>query len=367
MSLDNKEISQLKHFLVHTMGAVAMILVVLACLVIGYYISQFILLKFDNPKPLTSHMLSGFIGILIFMLVFKIIISLSVKYFNRPLPLQSELISAIEKVASGNFDVFVPIHGREHPFSEMVESVNKMAKELGTMETLRQEFISNVSHEIQSPLTSISGFASLLRNENINESDRLHYIDIIETESRRLSKLSDNMLKLSKLESEEININASGFRLDRQIQNAVLMLEPQWSKKDIEFDIDIESVDIFADEELLAQVWINLIHNAIKFSNYGGKIRIRLWRIDSAKKTNSHKVEENKKIHLEISDEGVGISDEDRVHVFERFYKADKSRDRSLGGSGLGLSLVKKIVEIHGGEIEVESEVGKGTRFKVLL
>ena len=269
---------------------------------------------------------------------------------SRPL---KDTIEAIERIARGDFGVFIPVE-KHNPFSEIAESVNKMARELGSMESLRQNFISDVSHEIQSPLTSISGFAALLKNEGITPRQRAHYIDVIETEARRLSKLSDNLLRLSSLEGSEEPLKITSFSLDKQIQNAALVLEPQWSAKSIDLSLSLDKTVCSGDEGLLNQVWINLLHNAVKFTPEGGKVDVTLTRGES-------------EATCRVSDTGIGISEEDRMHVFERFYKADKARDRALGGSGLGLSLVKKIVELHGGTVGVESRPGEGSAFTVTL
>jgi signal transduction histidine kinase len=191
-----------------------------------------------------------------------------------------------------------------------------------------------------------------LKDPALTREKRLHYLDIIETESKRLSKLSDNLLKLSSLESDAVPLKHALSRLDQQIEAAVLMLEPQWAEKDLLLSLFTEKTTFVCDGELLTQVWVNLLHNAIKFTPPKGAINISL------------KSDENA-LSCTIADSGIGIAAEDRIHLFERFYKVDKSRDRSLGGNGLGLSLVKKIVELHEGSIELRSEVGKGTAFTV--
>jgi len=260
---------------------------------------------------------------------------------------------AMSRIARGDFSVFLdPKDFGDH--HELVDSLNTMAKELGSMETLRQAFVSNVSHEIQSPLTSIGGYATLLENDALAPEQRKHYLDIIKAESARLSKLSSNLLKLSSLDSGVAPLSVSQFCLDKQLQSAVILLDPQWSEKNISITAELDKVIVSADEELLSQVWINLLHNAIKFTPGGGTIHITLTTNDG-------------KTICEIADNGMGISLEDQIHIFERFYKVDKSRDRSLGGNGLGLSLVKKIVELHGGIVSVESEKGKGTTFIVTI
>ncbi len=261
-------------------------------------------------------------------------------------------LEALEKIARGNFDVFIEQdrHGR---LNELTDSINNMAKELGSMEQLRQDFISNISHEFQSPLTSISGYAALLRKEGATLR-QLEYATIIEEESKRLSKLSENLLQLSALEAEGSSIAKAPYRLDRQLENVVLLLEPQWKAKNIIPETSLPKITVHGSEDLLKQVWINLLVNAIKFTPENGEISVSL-------------LPEGETVVCVISDNGIGIAPSDQMHIFERFYKVDKSRDRSLGGNGLGLALVKKIVNMHEGDVTVESALGKGTAFKVTL
>jgi signal transduction histidine kinase len=271
-------------------------------------------------------------------------------------PLQP-IIDAMKRMAKGDFNVNLDTNRHNNgPFGAIVESLNDMAVELNEMERMRQEFISNVSHEIQSPLTSISGFTRALHNEQLNPEERSRYLNIIETESRRLSKLSDNLLKLASLESQHHPFEPKRFRLHKQIRNIVLACEPQWVGKSIEMDVSLEETELIADEELLSQVWINLINNSIKFTPVGGTIGISLTKRDD-------------EAIVRIWDTGPGISEEDQAHIFERFYKSDKSRNRSgnNSGSGLGLSIVKKIVHMHKGSVSVESTLGEGAQFIVML
>ncbi len=229
-----------------------------------------------------------------------------------------------------------------------------MSTNLDKMEKMRQEFISNVSHEIKSPLTSIKGFAQILKSKNISEEKRLEYLNIIELESSRLSKLSENLLKLTTLESDSNGFECIEYRLDTQIKDVVLALEPQWIDKNINMELNLEKVNILADKELLSQVWINLIQNSIKFTQSGGEISLSL-------------INKNNRVEFCIKDNGPGIPKDELVHIFERFYKVDKARDRSIGGSGLGLSIVKKIIDLHNGKISVSSDLGYGTMFKIEL
>jgi signal transduction histidine kinase len=217
---------------------------------------------------------------------------------------------------------------------------------------MRQEFISNVSHEIQSPLTSIRGFAQALRNDKLSSENRLHYLNIIEAESMRLSKLSDNLLRLASLESDTIRFEPKPYRLDKQLRRIVLSCEPQWVDKNINMDVSLEEVEINADEDMMNQVFINLINNSIKFTPEGGSVTV-----DLCKKSDT--------IEFKITDTGVGIAEDDQDHIFQRFFKGDKSRRPEIKGNGLGLSIVKKIVDLHHGTIKIQSKLGVGTTFTV--
>ncbi len=269
------------------------------------------------------------------------------------------IVDALERIARGDFNVRL----EESPQTAgvtgalagtLAKSVNKMALELNQMEAMRQEFISNVSHEIQSPLTSIRGFARALQNDGLSPQERAHYLQIVESESIRLSKLSDNLLELTSLESEHRTLVAKPYRLDRQIRDLILACEPQWSDKRIDVDVALEEVTINADEDMLCQLWTNLLHNSIKFTPDDGSIRVELSRRDDGAR-------------CRIVDSGIGIAEDDLPHIFERFYKADASRRRTREGNGLGLAIVKKIVDMHGGTIGVQSTPGSGTTFTVML
>lgn len=322
---------------------------------LSYLITTFIYQYTGTPPKPWPYIITGLAGLYIFVAGVKIIVDINGKRHNPfgRTQIMEETLDAMKRITQGDFSVVMKVDQHD-PFSELAESVNKMARGLGTMENLRQDFIANVSHEIQSPLTSISGFAELLRNKEISEEERVHYIDIIEAESKRLSKLSDNLLKLSSLDAEATPLSFSSFRLDKQIQNSLLMLEPQWADKNLDFSLELQPVHISGDENLMAQVWINLLHNSIKFTPDSGTINITINNDDTW-------------VTCHIADNGIGISEEDKLHIFERFYKVDKARDRSFGGNGLGLSLVKKIIELHKGTIQVESEIGVGTVFHIKL
>jgi signal transduction histidine kinase len=293
--------------------------------------------------------LSAVVGVVILFVVVGAVMSLLRRsQLHNISDMHDKLTNTLNEIANGNFNAFIELD--EHaPHNDIAEAMNEMTRKLGTLEAMRADFVGNVSHEIQSPLTSIGGFARLLRESATDERSR-HYADVIVAESNRLSGLSDNLLKLSTLDNNKIPLRRTDFRLDKQLRQVALTLEPQWSAKNLDLTCELEPTTINGDEELLSQAWINLLNNAIKFTPEGGSIQLS---IDNGQ--------------LTIADTGVGISDEDRLHIFERFYKVDRARDRSLGGSGLGLSIVKKILDLHGFPIAVDSEIGVGTRFTIRL
>ncbi|MBK3496687.1 HAMP domain-containing histidine kinase [Viridibacillus sp. YIM B01967] len=261
------------------------------------------------------------------------------------------IVDALRRIAKGDFSVKLDLKsGEGDQFGQLISGINDMAIELGEMEKMRQEFISNVSHEIQSPLTSINGFAKALKNIDLPDEKRHHYLEIIEMESKRLSKISDNLLKLTSLESQHHPFEPKQYRLDKQLRNVVLSCEPRWLDKNIEMDIELGNITIVADEDLMNQVWMNLLSNSIKFTPNGGTIRIRI-------------APKNDTVTISIIDTGIGMTEGDQQHIFERFFKADQSRAMSNGGSGLGLSIVKKIIDMHNGSISVQSKLGEQTTF----
>ena len=304
------------------------------------------------PEELVRQLAVSTAGIVLFGIIIAV-----VSRFAYPghLARFRAVIDAMGRLARGEFDVQLkPQAGEDGQFGELVRSFNDMAARLGALEKMRQEFISNVSHEIQSPLTSIAGFARALRDPGLSGEERARYLDIIETESRRLSRLSDNLLKLASLDSDQHPFEPRRYRLDRQLREAVLACEPQWLDKSIEMEVSLEEAEIVADPDLMSQVWSNLLHNAIKFTPPGGTIGVRL-RLEGGEAA------------VEVSDTGIGIGEEDLPRIFERFHKADRSRNRAAGGSGLGLAIAKKIVDLHSGSIAVSSRPGEGTVFTVRL
>jgi two-component system, OmpR family, phosphate regulon sensor histidine kinase PhoR len=343
----------------HPSVALSLFLVFIALIIFfaaGYGLMSLVYRWTGTPPDILTHILSGLIGIILFWglaNIARLLIHRFSKGGRQNQTMHNQLLDAMTRIAQGDFDVFVDTRNVFF-YDDIAQGINTIAKELGSLEQMRQDFISNVSHEIQSPLTSIRGFATLLKNDALTTEQKNHYLDIIEAESKRLSSLSDNLLKLSALETGSEPLSLKEYRLDRQLEKVALMLEPQWRGKNITMEAELEKLTIQGDEDLLSQVWVNLLHNAIKFTPEGGIIRIVLKSRDN-------------EACCQISDTGIGIAQEDLLHIFERFYKVDRSRDRALGGNGLGLSLAKKIVELHGGHITPHSELGKGSTFTVEL
>ncbi|OTY79182.1 two-component sensor histidine kinase [Bacillus thuringiensis serovar vazensis] len=319
----------------------------------AFYVSSSILDALAiHLSPFVTYLISDILSF-IFMILVWILIAVLMRPKREAMIWT--IIEPIQKIAKGDFSVKIRNEEKyDGEIGVLVKSINDMTDELNAMEKMRQEFVSNVSHEIQSPLTSIKGFARALQDTNLPEEKRKHYLTIIETETTRLSKLSQNLLKLTLLESEEYTPERVTYRLDQQLKQIVLNSEPLWAEKEIELDLDLEKVHITADQESMSQVWINLIHNSIKFTPSSGTISIKLKEYETL-------------VEVRIRDTGSGISEEQKQHIFERFYKADSSRNRAYGGSGLGLAIVKKVLDLHQGEIKVESEEGNGTEFIVCI
>ncbi len=280
----------------------------------------------------------------------SVLILIAATYIVRPLQL---LTRATRRMAKGDFTVSLHTK-RKDEIGELTRSFNVMAQELGTLEAIRKQFVSDVSHEIQSPLTSIKGFTQALKHKQLDEPSRMRLLNIIEEESDRLSRLSGDLLQLSALEYEHLELKSDRYSLDEQLRKIVIAFEPQWSVKLINVELELQPLSIVADEDKLSQIWTNLISNSIKFTGSGGRITITA-------------AEQGDQFVVRIADNGVGVPEEELSHIFKPFYKIDKSRDRLVGGSGIGLSIVKRIVDLHHGQIEASSKPGEGTTFTVWL
>lgn len=264
-----------------------------------------------------------------------------------------DMMEATAKVAKGDFSAQATVKGSVvFELDALAVSFNKMVQELKGIETLRSDFVRNFSHEFKTPIVSIRGFAKLLKEGRLSEEDQREYLDHIIQESERLVELSTSILNLSKVEHLEILRDKTIYRLDEQIRLAILMLETKWSAKALGLDIALDDVAIHGNKNLLQQVWINLLDNAIKFTNSGGTLKIAL-----------HQSGQQAVFRLE--DDGCGMSEETMRRMFDKFYQGDPSR--TMAGTGLGLTIVKRIIELCEGTIEVDSVLGQGSVFTIKL
>ena len=266
------------------------------------------------------------------------------------------ITDAAEKIIRGDFSVRVKPQSRfgtDETFNRVIECFNKMAEELGSVETLRTDFIANVSHEMKTPLAVMQNYGTLLQTPGLSESDRIEYAKGVTDGSRRMADMMTNILKLNRLENQQIYPEVSEFDLGEQLCVCLLAYERVWEKAEIEIDTDIaENIQVRADAELLSHVWNNLFSNAFKFTPPGGTVSVSLTAV------------ENYAI-VKVTDTGCGMTPEVGAHIFEKFYQGDTSH--SVQGNGLGLALVKRVMDIMQGEISVESAVGKGTAFTVKI
>lgn len=262
-----------------------------------------------------------------------------------------QINEATKKIATGDFDIELESE-REDEIGELTHNFNVMAKDLNKIEVLQKDFINNVSHEIKTPISSIKGFAQLLEQENVTEDEKKEYISIIVEESDRLLNISSNILKLSKLQTQDKLKNKKEVLISEQIKKVINVLESKIREKNITVIANLPKTIIQGDEELLYQVWMNLIENAIKFTKNDGNINIDIEKSSGM-------------VKISIKDDGIGMTKEEMKKVFERFYQVDESHYSQ--GSGLGLAIVRRIVTLSGGNINVESEKEKGSTFIVEL
>ena len=264
------------------------------------------------------------------------------------------IIDGAQKVMDGDLSTRIaPLRGVEPGFNVIIDYFNRMVQELSGMETLRTDFIANVSHELKTPLAVIQNYGTMLQQPNLSDEDRKDYARTVTNASQRLASLITNILKLNKLENQQIYPKKEHFDLGEQLCECLLGFENAWEAKKLEIETEIEDgVNVESDPELLSLVWNNLFSNAIKFTEEGGTVGLKLHT------ENGHAV-------VEVSDTGCGISPEVGAHIFEKFYQGDTSH--ATQGNGLGLALVKRVVDIIGGEISVSSELGKGSTFTVRI
>lgn len=266
----------------------------------------------------------------------------------------SKLLAAMKELANGNFDVEIKVDGFMKPreIVEFTNEFNEMAKELASIEMLRSDFVNNFSHEFKTPIVSLRGFAKLLKDGDLTPEEQNEYLDIIISESDRLTALATNVLNLTKIETQTIITEQHEFNLSEQIRRVVLMLESKWSSKSLALDVDLEEISFYGNAELLSQVWINLIDNAIKFSFHGDQLQIKL-------------LDAPESVVFKIRDYGCGMSSETQTRIFDKFYQGDTSH--ASEGNGLGLTVVKKIIELYKGQMLIESILNEGTLIEITL
>ncbi len=308
----------------------------------------YVLLKLRIGTLTTILTSSTYIGLLTILLGTGIAAYASSKMLSPILKIND----AAKKVAKGDFSVRLEEKSIAMEIEEIATSFNIMVKELASTETLRSDFVSNVSHEFKTPLSAIEGYITLLQDESLSKEEQARYIERILENTSRLTRLTQSILSLSQLENQEIVLQKESFMLDEQIRRVLLGYEPLWEERELAIDLNLEATPFYGNKSLLAQVWSNLIDNAIKFSQPKGTLTVSC-RQDGGS------------VRVVVRDTGIGMTDEVKKRAFDKFYQGERSH--SLPGSGLGLALVRRIITLCGGTISIDSAVGKGTRITVAL
>lgn len=336
---------QRNHFSLRTRLTILVTVEMLFCVLIAYCVDQLLnnVLELGWKVPLEIELVGTC------LLVGVLVTSLLSKYFFNPI---KKLRGAMDKVADGDFSVRLDEKSSSKEILEIYTGFNLMAHELASIEILQTDFVSNVSHEIKTPINAIEGYSTLLQGCDTLDADHREYVDKILLNTRRLSGLVGSILLLSKLENQEIPTNRTEYRLDEQIRQSVVALEESWTRKDIDLDVDLERISYLGNEQMMRHVWDNLITNAVKFSPHGGQVTLRLTQ------------EKGMPVFI-IEDQGPGLSEEAQKRIFDKFYQADPSHKQE--GNGLGLALVKRILTLEKGQITAENRETGGCRFTVSL
>ena len=350
------------------------------------FFSVFVLHVFNAPGPIV--LLSVYT--VVSLVAGAVFAQVLVRSVTRPI---LEMNRAARRIAQGDFDIELTENTFAVEIDEMADSFTAMAQELSATELLRSDFVSNVSHEIKTPLASIVGYATLLQRPELTDEQRISYAGKIQGSARRLSSLTDNVLLLSRLESQDTEPQFATFCLSEQVRESVLMFEERWASGDRALEVDLEEVDCRGSEELLAYVWQNLIGNALKFTGPGDRIVVSLRQVSdgpaAGEASGAAEGEDERSgarrrgrprrpsartqalaassthVEVQVSDTGIGMEEGECERIFEKFYQVDRSH--ATEGNGLGLALCKRIVDLHGGSIEAESTPGQGTTVTVVL
>lgn len=320
--------------------AVALIVVLGIIALLAYLFNLGDLLRIYLDRDL------GWFVILIWI-ISSITVGLVISYWFGQIIMKpvSRIIKGMTQLSDGIYDTKIYL-GERNALKELAECFNKLALELKKHDTMSQDFINNFSHELKTPLVSITGLIKLLKEENISEEKKLEYLQIIEEESTRLATMTTNILSLSKLENQEILTNKELVNISEQIRTCILLLEKKWLKKNIQLDIEFDEFYIYADVDLLKEVWLNLIDNAIKYSYDNTNLIININKI-------------NNQINVSIKNTGIPLEVDDVDKIFQKFYQG--KNNKKVEGNGIGLSIVKKIVELHNGVIKAECKENETT------
>lgn len=347
--IEHKNIKQTKMWNIRkrfVIGFYSVTFLVFSVLLVAFYIAE----KLNIPlNKVTSPILITFIIASICIVLGYVISYIIMRDVFTPL---ENLSNASKKIAKGDYNIQIDYQGHIEEIESTIDNFNFMTRELNSIEMMRNDFIANVSHEFKTPLSSINGYVTLLQDPDLSKEEQNEYIQMAFFNIEKLNDLTSNILQLSKLENQNALPDPVEYRLDEQIREAIVLLEPKWNQKQISFNLDLQEIIYVGQSVLLFQVWTNLIGNAIKFSHSKSTITVNL-----------HTHQED--IEINISDEGIGMSQETQAHIFEKFYQGDSSRREQ--GNGLGLPLCKKILDLCDGNIYVSSELGKGTIFRVRL
>lgn len=350
MKHENKKTFRQRFGLTALFSTVVFLILMITSLII--FIVGVLLIRVNaiNIAKISRHepMLPIFVLLIISVLVGTVVSFMISRFPLKPL---RRVIDATNRLASGDFSVRLHLPGPSS-FHEVETSFNRMAEELGSIEMLRSDFVDHFSHEFKTPIVSIKGFAEELKHDDLTPEQRNEYLDIIIHESSRLSQLATNVLNLSRVEKQTILANRERFDLTEQVRRCVLLFENKWEQRRLNLNVELDEVTIEGDEELLSQVWLNLIDNAVKFTPEGGCVDIRLQKGETS-------------VVFLIRDDGYGISEEAQRHIFDKFYQGDASH--TVSGNGLGLSIARRIVALHSGDIRCKSEESAGTEFIVEL
>lgn len=296
-----------------------------------------------NSLLLFTLLLLGISGVIV-VIVFHLV-------FHRFTAANEQIKYVLNEIAKGNFDVQISSTKSKY-INNTIDDINTVLNELKSVKIMRSDFISDFSHEFKTPIVNINGFAELLLSENLTDEERKEYARIIYDESNRLSKISQNVLLLNKLNAQSITPDKESYALDEQIRRCITQFMREIEKKELQIELNSPPITFYGDENLLKQVWINLLGNAIKFSPRGGHISVE------GKTDNDY-------VSITVSDEGCGMDEETQKHIFDQFFQADKSHKTE--GNGLGLSIVQRIVQLYNGEVSVRSAPDMGTSFTVKL